>query len=92
MILYGFITTAFVPLLLMILIEIPEVESKYIGSVTGTYYCISEIGGFSAPLIIGLLVDATGAFHAGVIFLAVSSVIISALSLFIKIGPPGKGD
>jgi cyanate permease len=90
LILYGFITTSFVPILLVILMEIPELEPRHIGSATGAYYCISEIGGFTAPLIMGFLVDATGNFQSSVAFLAASAVVIMILSLLLKTRASGK--
>ena len=65
LILYGLTSCTLVPLLMLILMETPEVGPKYMGSAGGLFFCISEIGGFVSPLVIGTLVDWTGDFLAG---------------------------
>lgn len=54
------------------------------GSVGGMFFCVGEIGGFIGPLIIGALVDMTGAFLAGTAFLASLSLVIFAFMLLLK--------
>ncbi len=66
----GFISAPFMALLLLILMDSPGVETRHMGSAGGMFFCVAEIGGFTGPLIMGILVDVTGAFMAGVMFLA----------------------
>ncbi len=66
----GFISAPFMALLLLILMDSPGVETRHMGSAGGMFFCVAEIGGFTGPLIMGVLVDVTDAFMAGVMFLA----------------------
>lgn len=68
--LYGLAISPLVPLLVLILMETPQVGSEHMGTAGGMFFCISEIGGFFGPYIVGALVDLTGSFLAGAAFLA----------------------
>ncbi len=81
---FGIIISPFVPVLVLILMDIPEVGSTYMGAAGGMFYCVSEIGGFAGPLVMGVLVDITGGFLAGVLFLAVLCIGIAVLTLSLK--------
>jgi hypothetical protein len=72
------------PLLLLMLMDAPEVGSKYLGSATGVFFCVSEAGGFLGPFIVGFLVDITGTFMTGAVFLFFLGFVISSLMLLLK--------
>jgi len=80
----GFVSSPFMPLMLLILMENPRVKTEYMGAAGGMFFCIAEIGGFSGPSLIGILVDVTGTFMAGTIFLAILCIGIAILTFFIK--------
>jgi len=80
----GFVSSPFMPLMLLMLMESPRVETKYMGAAGGMFFCIAEIGGFSGPSIMGILVDLTGTFMAGMIFLAILCIAIAIMTFFIK--------
>lgn len=82
--LFGVSSCALVPLLTLILMETPEVGPKYMGSAGGLFFCISEIGGFMSPLVIGILVDWTGDFLAGGYFIIALSLAIFIMSFLIQ--------
>jgi cyanate permease len=79
----GFVSSPFMPLLMLLLMESPSVKTQYMGSAGGMFFCVAEIGGFSGPSLMGILVDVTGSFMAGTIFLAVLCVAIAVMTLFI---------
>jgi cyanate permease len=81
---FGVSSCALVPLLTLILMDAPEVGSKYMGSASGLFFCISEIGGFMSPLVIGILVDWTGDFLAGGYFVIALSLAIFLMSFLIQ--------
>jgi len=87
LVLFGVIISPFVPVLVLILMDIPEVGSTYMGSAGGMFYCVAEIGGFTGPLIMGALVDVTGGFLAGVLFFAVLCLAFAVLTLYLKVSP-----
>ena len=41
----GFISSPFMALLLLFLMDSPEVQTRYMGSAGGMFYCVAEIGG-----------------------------------------------
>jgi cyanate permease len=86
LILYGISGSGFLPILILILIDTPEVEPRLLGSAGGLFFCIAEIGGFAGPFIMGLLVDLTNTFLAGAIFFAVLNLAILGLTFLLKIG------
>jgi cyanate permease len=84
LILYGVTSCTILPLLMLILMETPEVGPKYMGSAGGLFFCISEIGGFMSPLVIGTLVDWTGSFLAGGYFIVALGLAILVMSFLIQ--------
>ena len=84
---YGAAYVAHTPLLILFLMDLPEVGPKYMGSATGMYFCVAEIGGFVGPMIMGVLVDLTGNFLSGAILLAGLSLAASVMALFLKTSP-----
>ena len=81
----GFISSPFMSLMLLILMDTREVDSKHMGAAGGMFFCVAEIGGFAGPLFMGVIVDATGTFLTGAFFLAGLCIAISALTLLLKI-------
>jgi cyanate permease len=84
LILYGITGSGFLPILTLILMDTPEVESRFMGSAGGLFFCIAEIGGFAGPFIMGLLIDLTDTFLAGAIFFAFLNLAIIGLTSFLK--------
>ena len=84
LILYGITCSALIPLPTLILMETPEVGEKYMGAAGGLFFCISEIGGFLSPVVVGILVDWTGGFLAGGYFVVALGVAILLLSFLIQ--------
>jgi len=70
--------------LMLIMMETRGVEARYMGAAGGIFFCVSEIGGFVGPLIVGTLVDMTGSFILGMLFLACLGGVLSVLSLKLK--------
>ena len=80
----GFISAPFMSLMLLILMDTREVNSKDMGAAGGMFFCIAEIGGFAGPLMMGVLVDVTGTFLSGTFFLAGLCIAVSGLTLLLK--------
>ncbi|MFC1892282.1 CynX/NimT family MFS transporter [Thermodesulfobacteriota bacterium] len=85
LILFGVADSVFVPLMLLILMDSPGVESRHMGAAGGMFFCVSEIGGVSGPSIVGALVDLTGSFMSGILFLILLSIFILGLTFFLQI-------
>jgi len=87
LIIYGILQSSYIPILTLILMDTPEVESRFLGSAGGMFFCVAEIGGFSGPLITGTLVDLTGTFLAGAIFCASLNLLMIALTFHLRTRP-----
>jgi cyanate permease len=87
LLLFGATGSCLFPLLVLVLMETPEVGSKYLGSAAGVFFCVAEIGGFFGPFIVGFLVDLTGNFFSGASFLACLGVAVFGLTFFLKVRP-----
>ena len=92
LVLFGVTASSFMPLLILLLMDSPEVGSRNMGSAGGLFFCVAEIGGFGGPLVMGVLVDMTGAFLAGAIFLAGALAVIFLLALCLRThsSPPSE--
>lgn len=77
------ISGGFMPLLSLILMDLPEVGPARMGMVGGLFFATGEIGGFGGPSLMGLFKDITGTFSLGLIFLAIvcGAMIIPAVLL-----------
>ena len=80
----GLASSPFMPLMLLILMENPRVTTEYMGAAGGMFFCVAEIGGFTGPSLMGILVDLTGTFMAGTILLAFLCVAMAIMTFFIK--------
>jgi len=80
----GFVIAPFMALLLLVLMDTPGVETRHMGSAGGMFFCVAEIGGFTGPLMMGILVDATGSFMAGAAFLAGLCLVMAWLTRMLK--------
>ena len=80
----GFFSAPFMAMLLLVLMDSPGVEAGHMGSAGGMFFCVAEIGGFTGPLIMGILVDATGTFMAGAMFLACLCLAMAGLTGLLK--------
>lgn len=83
---YGVFASPFMPLMLLILMDSPKMESRHMGAAGGMFFCVAEIGGFAGPLVMGMLVDATGTFMSGAVFLACLCVAIFGMTLILNPG------
>jgi len=84
---YGMSFCSILPLLMLILMDLPEVGSEYMGAMAGMFFCVAEIGGFAGPFFVGAIKDLSGSFLIGVSFLAGLALIMSVMAFFIKVKP-----
>ncbi|MBW2092772.1 MAG: MFS transporter [Deltaproteobacteria bacterium] len=84
LLLLGVSASCFMPLMILILMDSPEIDTQYMGSAGGIFFCVAEIGGFAGPFFMGVLVDATGTFLMGALFLGILCVAMSVLTFLLK--------
>ncbi len=74
----GFFTRSLLPILTMMLMDMPGVGSERMGTVGGLFFSVGEIGGFLGPFSVGYLKDATGSFLPGILLLAAATCAATA--------------
>jgi cyanate permease len=84
LVLFGITGPSLFPIVMLMLMDTPEVGERHMGLAGGIFFCVAEIGGFAGPLVMGTLVDLTGTFLAGAVFLAGLSLIIFIMTLLLK--------
>jgi nitrate/nitrite transporter NarK len=72
------------PVLSLVLMETPGVGAARIGAAMGLFFAAAEIGGFGAPVLVGLLRDATGSLTWGVLSLAIMGAALLIAMPFVK--------
>ena len=87
LVLFGIASSSLFPIVILILMDTPEVGERHMGLAGGIFFCVAEIGGFTGPLVMGTLADLTGSFHAGAFFLASLSLMIFMMTLLLKAAP-----
>ena len=88
LILHGLLRHLIASLVILTLIDLPEVGPKYMGSVAGMYFCITGMGAFTGPLVIGVAKDLSGSFLIGAGFLCAGlSLVLSVMPFFLKNKP-----
>ncbi len=80
----GFLLGCSLPQLRSIVIELKEVGPILAGSAFGGIFTVSRIGGFAIPLLMGLVMTATGIAAAGFYFIAGLALIPPVLVLFVR--------
>jgi len=84
LLLFGIARQCTTPILMLMLMDSPEIGPAHMGSVGGMFFCIAEAGGFAGPAIMGATVDMTGGFLTGVSLLAGFSMLMAVMALFLK--------
>ncbi len=83
LVLLGVAARAVNPILMLILMESPQIGSSRMGAAGGLYFTAGELGGVLGPLLMGVLSDATGGFDAGLAILAVAGGVIAVMAIWL---------
>lgn len=78
----GVASAAVMPLMMAILMDLPQVGARRMGAAAGVYFAIGEVGGFGGPALLGFLYDATGTFGWGIAVLA-SIALVALVPLWV---------
>lgn len=63
-------------IMLMILMDVPKVGSDNMGTASGLYFTVGEIGGVLGPTVLGIVADLSGSFSASILTLTVLAVFL----------------
>jgi CP family cyanate transporter-like MFS transporter len=67
----GIARSSMMTVMVLLLMEMKDVGSRYTGAASGLFFSAAEVGGVLGPLTLGAVYDATGAFEPALILLAV---------------------
>ncbi|MFW9800142.1 MAG: CynX/NimT family MFS transporter [Candidatus Thorarchaeota archaeon] len=84
LVVYGVTSGASMPLLLVVLIDLPDVGAENTGVASGVFFSIGAFCGFIGPIIVGYLTDITGSFIPAVTALALIVEAMIVLTVFLK--------
>ena len=71
------------PILMLTLIDSPQVGPSRMGAAGGLFFTAGEVGGVLGPLLMGVVSDATGSFGGGLYMLAGSSGLLVILAIWL---------
>jgi cyanate permease len=80
----GFCAAAIQPLMLNLLMEMPSVGPRRMGTAAGIFFSVGEVGGTLGPVFMGLLADLTGSFTPGLLGMAAIMWVMLAPALRIR--------
>jgi cyanate permease len=83
LILAGATSRGVMPIIMLILMDSPQVGSQRMGAAGGLFFTAGEVGGVLGPLLLGIAADATGGFGGGLFMLAGSSVSLAFLAIWL---------
>jgi len=84
LILYGMMSAGLAPLLMVSLMDVPQVGAEYMGLAAGLWFSIGAIGGFLGPTVVGYLLDSTGSYLMGLLVMAAVIESMTLVSLLLK--------
>jgi len=84
LIFYGISASATTPLLIVTVMDMPQVGAKYMGAASGILFMLAAVGGFTGPLIVGFLADLTKSIIPGLITMAVLVETMLVFTLLMK--------
>ena len=84
LILQGVARSSLMTVLVLALVELPEVGDKRAGAATGLFFSAAEIGGLLGPLGMGVLYDASGSFQSSLTALTAVACLLVAGSFGLR--------
>ncbi|MBM3571267.1 MAG: MFS transporter [Alphaproteobacteria bacterium] len=70
LIMQGIARSTMMTIMMLTLVELSGVSERHVATAGGLFFTAAEIGGATGPLVMGVLYDATGSFHASLYLLA----------------------
>jgi len=83
LLLQGIAGRGAMPIIMLALMDAPQVGSQHMGAAGGLYFTAGEVGGVLGPLLLGLAADMTGGFLGGLLMLAGLCVVLASLTVWL---------
>ncbi len=80
----GIATGSMMTIMILILVETPEIGERRAGTASGLYFSTAEIGGVGGPVMLGVVYDATGGFATGLTVLCSIGFAIACCVLALR--------
>ena len=90
LILQGLARASLMTVLILTLVELPEIGEERAGTASGMFFSAAEMGGLLGPLTLGILYDPSLGFSSGLIFLSVISSFMICGALLLGRSAQGK--
>ena len=88
LVLFGLVSTVFVPVMLTIPMEAPQIGPTRAGVAVSVILAAGNLSGFVAPLLVGAVRDATGTFAVGLGGAALLALVLAVSGLLVpETGP-----
>ncbi|MHA1966044.1 MAG: MFS transporter, partial [Candidatus Thorarchaeota archaeon] len=84
LVIYGIVSGAVMPLMIVVMMDLPNVGAEYTGIASGLFFSIGASMGFIGPILVGYLTDLTGSFLPALILLAIVVEAMIVLTFFLK--------
>lgn len=84
LVIYGIISGAIMPLMLVVMMDLPNVGSKHTGIATGLFFSIGGIMGFISPSLVGFMTDLYGDFVPALLLLSIIVEATIVVALFLR--------
>ncbi len=84
LVVYGILSGAVMPLMLVVMMDLPWVGSNYTGIATGLFFSIGAVMGFLGPSIVGYITDIYGNFLPSLLLLTIIVEAMISVALFLK--------
>ncbi len=81
--LMGFFRFGMVSLGLVVLMRVPGIDSRNMGIASAMFFSAGEIGGFTGPLAVGVIADASGGFLVSILTLTAAALLQCYLMMLI---------
>jgi len=83
-VIYGIVSGAVMPLMLVVLMDLPAVGAEYTGIASGLFFSVGLSMGFIGPILVGYLTDLTSSFIPSLILLAIVVEAMIVVTVFLK--------
>ncbi|MFV2091219.1 MAG: MFS transporter, partial [Pseudomonadales bacterium] len=87
----GLVRSSLMTVLILMLVELPGMDQRHVGTASGLFFSAAEVGGVLGPLGLGVIYDLTQGFDAGLYALSAvaAAMTLGALRLTRLAGKPG---
>ncbi|MFW9870264.1 MAG: CynX/NimT family MFS transporter [Candidatus Thorarchaeota archaeon] len=84
LVIYGIVSGAMMPLMLVVMMDLPDVGAEKTGIASGLFFSIGGCTGFIGPIVVGYLTDLTDSFLPPLLLLTIIVEVMILLAFLLK--------